>query len=61
MAIDVDFTNRTVLCESNLKREHTYTLKYDKLVIGVGALSNTFGIPGVVEHAHFLKVKRTNN
>lgn len=58
-ALDVDFEQRTVLCESTLKREHTYTLNYDKLIIGVGALSNTFGIPGVVEHAHFLKVSAT--
>ncbi|ESK97028.1 hypothetical protein Moror_6385 [Moniliophthora roreri MCA 2997] len=30
-------------------------MKYDKLVIAVGAYSQTFGIPGVKEHAHFLK------
>lgn len=29
--------------------------KYEKLVIGVGAVSNTFGVPGVYEHAFFLK------
>ena len=32
-----------------------YTLKYDKLVIGVGMVTNTFNIPGVDEHAYFLK------
>lgn len=32
-----------------------FEVDYDKLVIGVGARNNTFGIPGVEEHAHFLK------
>lgn len=30
-------------------------MDYDKLVITVGSVSNTFGIPGVEEHAFFLK------
>lgn len=34
---------------------HEFTVDYDKLVIAVGAESNTFGIPGVKEHACFLK------
>jgi NADH dehydrogenase len=32
-----------------------YDVPYDKLVIAVGAYSQTFGIPGVREHAHFLR------
>ncbi|PFH53467.1 hypothetical protein AMATHDRAFT_54546 [Amanita thiersii Skay4041] len=32
-----------------------FPLRYDKLVIAVGAYSQTFNIPGVKEHAHFLK------
>ncbi|KAF7439955.1 hypothetical protein PC9H_000292 [Pleurotus ostreatus] len=32
-----------------------FTLTYDKLVIAVGAYSQTFDVPGVKEHAHFLK------
>ncbi|KAF8153138.1 pyridine nucleotide-disulfide oxidoreductase-domain-containing protein [Crassisporium funariophilum] len=32
-----------------------FTLKFDKLVIAVGAYSQTFNVPGVKEHAHFLK------
>ncbi|MFQ6612594.1 MAG: FAD-dependent oxidoreductase [Fidelibacterota bacterium] len=31
------------------------TLKYDLLVIGVGARTNTFDIPGVRRYGHFLK------
>ncbi|BGP18029.1 hypothetical protein JCM10213v2_006079 [Rhodosporidiobolus nylandii] len=32
-----------------------FKLSYDKLVIATGAYSQTFGIPGVKDHAHFLK------
>ncbi|TBU63386.1 FAD/NAD(P)-binding domain-containing protein [Dichomitus squalens] len=32
-----------------------FELTYDKLVIAVGAYSQTFNVPGVKEHAHFLK------
>ncbi|KAF9011954.1 hypothetical protein BDQ17DRAFT_1298323 [Cyathus striatus] len=32
-----------------------FTLRYDKLIIAVGAYSQTFNIPGVKEHAFFLK------
>ena len=53
-ATKLDAENNTVLCSSDIG-EHSYELNYDFLVIGVGALSNTFGIPGVSEHAYFLK------
>lgn len=43
-----------VVCKAELTNEE-YELKYDKLVIGVGATSNTFGIPGVKENAFFMK------
>ncbi|KAI1792407.1 FAD/NAD(P)-binding domain-containing protein [Ganoderma leucocontextum] len=32
-----------------------FELTYDKLIIAVGAYSQTFNVPGVKEHAHFLK------
>lgn len=35
--------------------EITTTLNYDYLVVGVGAMPSTFGIPGVAEHSSFLK------
>lgn len=47
-------------CTSVLDPNLTYNLSYDKLVVGVGALSNTFGVPGVEEHACFLKVILAN-
>ena len=33
----------------------TFSIDYDLLVIAVGAVSNTFNVPGVAEHALFLK------
>jgi NADH dehydrogenase FAD-containing subunit len=33
----------------------TFDVPYDKLVVAVGAYSQTFGIAGVREHAHFLR------
>ncbi|KAF5365327.1 hypothetical protein D9758_005414 [Tetrapyrgos nigripes] len=35
--------------------DEPFTVRYDKLVIAVGCYSQTFNIPGVKEHAHFLK------
>jgi NADH:ubiquinone reductase (non-electrogenic) len=42
---------RRVVC----REDDEFTLDYDRLVIAVGAAGNTFGIPGVTEHALFLK------
>ena len=44
----------TIVCEGVLSRDR-FDLHYDTLVIAVGGVNNTFGIPGVKEHAHFLK------
>lgn len=56
-ALDVDPSGRSVKIRSVDKGEHTYEidLKYDYLVVGVGAEPATFNIPGVYENAHFLK------
>ncbi|KAJ7594262.1 NDE1, mitochondrial external NADH dehydrogenase [Mycena floridula] len=63
----IDFTHKTLQCmpatapismqPETMKQTASspFTLKYDKLVISVGAYSQTFDIPGVKEHAHFLK------
>ena len=45
---------QTVTC-SGVETDETFTLEYDELAITVGAENNTFGVPGVEEHAHFLK------
>lgn len=36
-------------------RGELFSMSYDKLIIAVGAYSQTFGIPGVKENAFFLK------
>ncbi|KAF5325211.1 hypothetical protein D9619_009736 [Psilocybe cf. subviscida] len=38
-----------------VKVAEPFTIPFDKLIIAVGAYSQTFNIPGVKEHAHFLK------
>ena len=53
-AVELLPDKHTVVCKSTLNDDR-YDLKYDKLVIGVGAVSNTFGVPGVYDHAFFLK------
>lgn len=53
-AVELRPDEHTIVCKSALNDDQ-YNLKYDKLVIGVGAVSNTFGVPGVYEHAFFLK------
>ena len=57
-AIAVDPVARTVRCkdESEITAANPeFTVPYDKLVVAVGAPPNTFGTPGVREHAKFLK------
>ncbi|EGG22521.1 putative NADH dehydrogenase [Cavenderia fasciculata] len=51
----VDPETKTIECTSTLHDTTPFKLQYDYLVIGVGARNATFGIPGVSEHAHFLK------
>jgi NADH dehydrogenase FAD-containing subunit len=39
----------------DVEKGRTFDLGYDKLVVTVGCYSQTFGTPGVREHAYFLK------
>ncbi|CAI5495354.1 unnamed protein product [Closterium sp. Naga37s-1] len=41
--------------ESGGAREVHFTVPYDMLVVAVGAVPNTFNVPGVQQHCHFLK------
>ena len=50
----IDVTEKTLGCASALDGS-AFPITYDKLVIAVGAVVNTYGIPGVEEHEHFLK------
>ena len=52
--VGIDAENKVARCEGKFKQT-PFEVHYDKLVVAVGAVSNTFGIPGVEEHAHFLK------
>lgn len=56
----IDAHNRKVYCRSpqdtDLTGEEEIVIDYDYLVIAMGARSNTFNTPGVVENCHFLKV-----
>lgn len=53
-AVDLNVAERIVHCRSAADG-HEFRLAYDLLVIAVGAVSNTFGVPGVAEYALFLK------
>lgn len=51
---------RTISCESvtcagNSCEIKDFTVDYDRLIVTIGAQTNTFGIPGVREHCNFLK------
>lgn len=50
----IDPVDRTVSCVS-VEGKAQFDLPYDTLIIAIGARNNTFGIPGVEEHALFLR------
>jgi len=47
----IDLAASRVACRNSV----SFPLPYDRLVIAVGAVANTFGVPGAAEHALFLK------
>lgn len=50
----IDVKAKTIRCEG-VSDGKVFQHSYDTLVIAVGAVSNTFGIPGVERHALFLR------
>ncbi|KAL7561386.1 hypothetical protein ACA910_001395 [Epithemia clementina (nom. ined.)] len=61
-ATNIHPERQTVACESVVCGSNSlcceieeFTVDYDRLVVTVGAQTNTFGIPGVREHCNFLK------
>lgn len=50
----LDPEKKRIVCQG-VEADQTFTIDYDVLIIGVGAQNNTFGVPGVEEHASFLK------
>jgi len=55
-ATGLDTERQVVQCVSSLDPAKEYDVSYDILVIGIGAVPNDFNVPGVKEHAFFLKV-----
>jgi len=56
--IDVDSDQKRVHCKDKsgiVGEVSSFHLDYDILVVAVGATTNTFRTPGVVENCHFLK------
>ena len=53
-ALRLDTVGRKVFC-SGISDSREFAVDYDILVIAVGSVSNTFHVPGVREHALFLK------
>jgi NADH:ubiquinone reductase (non-electrogenic) len=50
----VDMDNRCVSCRGELDG-YSFSVPFDWLIVAVGAATQTFGVPGVAEHALFLK------
>lgn len=48
-------------CRNIPNVDHQFEVPYDILVFAVGAINNTFNIPGVQDNAFFLKVWRSPN
>ncbi|KAI8812158.1 FAD/NAD(P)-binding domain-containing protein [Cladochytrium replicatum] len=54
---DIDLKKGELLCTAALpgSQDSKFTIPFDRLVIATGSYANTFNIPGVAEHAFFLK------
>lgn len=48
-------TCESVVCDGNSCQIEEFVVEYDRLIVTVGAQTNTFGIPGVREHCCFLR------
>ena len=60
LATNVDVNGMTLTCESvicdgNSCEINEFIIPYDRLLVTIGAQTNTFGIPGVREYCNFLK------
>jgi NADH:ubiquinone reductase (non-electrogenic) len=54
LAEQINPERKVVTCRP-VNGEHTVEVPFDRLIVAIGAVNNTWGIPGVVEHCHFLK------
>lgn len=48
-------TCESIVCDGNSCDIADFEVEYDRLIVSVGAQTNTFGIPGVREHCCFLR------
>lgn len=53
-ALEIGTGKKTVYCK-DADTSSNFNLSYDLLLIAVGEKTNTFNIPGVTDHAYFLK------
>jgi len=51
---NVDFIRKEILCNGTTD-DAPFRLQYDILLVAVGAINNTYNVPGVEQHALFLK------
>ncbi len=54
MCHEIEFSKRKIHCRTTVNQT-PFEVEYDRLVIACGAVANTFNIPGVKEHACFLR------
>lgn len=52
--VSVDTADKTIHCTSIFDGKE-FNVPYDTLVIAIGAVNNTFNVPGAEQYAHFLK------
>ena len=55
LAENIDLEKKQVVCRAADETDETFSVRYDDLCIATGAQGSTFGIPGVEEHAFFLR------
>lgn len=54
VCVGIDRDKKVAHCEGAFQAR-AFDVEYDYLVVAVGVVSSTFNIPGVTEHAYFLK------
>jgi NADH:ubiquinone reductase (non-electrogenic) len=66
-SVSIDFPSRQIRCKSAIGSQRSgvgvgedvcgeeFNIRYDKLILSPGCETNTFGTPGVKEHALFMK------
>ena len=55
--LDINFSTQILTCQPAFEqlKDEKFEIAYDKVILPPGCRSNTFGIPGVVENAIFVK------